>query len=283
MSTAGAAMAAAAARLAAAGVAEPRLDARLLVAHALGVAPQAVFTRPEMPVAPGQRAALDALVARRAAREPVSRILGRRGFWTLDLALGPDTLDPRPDSETVVEAVLAARPDRARALRLADFGTGSGCLLLALLAELPAAWGLGVDRSAGALAVARANARTAGLAGRAAFVCADWGGGLAGRFDVIVANPPYIPDGDIAGLEPEVAEYDPRLALAGGADGLDAYRALAPHLARLLAPGGVVALEVGQAQAATVAAQLAAAGLTVTGCRRDLGGIERVVVAVGGA
>jgi release factor glutamine methyltransferase len=276
-------LAAAAARLAAAGVPDPRRDARLLVAHALGVAPQSVFTRPEMTLDAEQRAFLDTLVGRRAAREPVSRILGRRGFWTLELALGPDTLDPRPDSETVIEAVLAALPDRTRPLRLLDFGTGSGCLLLALLSELPAAWGLGIDRSEGALAVARANAEAAGLAARAAFVRADWGkalgGGLAGWFDVVVANPPYIPDGDIAGLAPEVAAFDPRLALAGGQDGLDCYRALAPQIARLLVPGGVAALEVGLGQAEAVAALLYGAGLAMTEIRPDLGGIARCVVA----
>jgi release factor glutamine methyltransferase len=220
------------------------------------------------------------MVARRLGREPVSRILGRRGFWTLDLALGPATLDPRPDSETVVEAVLAALPEPRAPLRLLDFGTGSGCLLLALLVELPTATGLGIDRSLAALEIARANARAAGLAGRAAFVQADWGGPLAGRFEVIVTNPPYIPSGDIAGLQPEVADFDPRLALDGGDDGLDCYRALVPDIARLLAPGGVAALEVGRGQAAAVGAMLTAAGLESLGARRDLGGVERCVTAL---
>ncbi len=280
MTTAGAAAAVACARLAAAGVAAPRLDARLLVAHVLGVAPQTVFTRPETPLSAAQAATLDSLVTRRAAREPVSRIVNRRGFWTLDLALGPDTLDPRPDSETLVEALLAALPGRDRRLRVVDFGTGSGCLLLALLTERPAAWGLGVDRSPGALAVARANAAACGLAGRTAFVCADWGRGLDGCFDAILANPPYIPSDEIAGLEPEVAVFDPRLALAGGPDGLDCYRVLVPHVARLLTSGGAAALEVGAGQAEAVGQMAQDAGLTVAEIRRDLGGVPRCVVAI---
>lgn len=277
--TAGAAVAAATARLAAAGVDSARLDARLLVAEVVGLTAPALSSRAELPLDAAQAARLDAMVARREGREPVSRILGRRGFWTLDLALGPATLDPRPDSETVIDAVLADVSDRGTALRLLDFGTGSGCLLLALLSELPAATGLGVDRSLAALEVARANARHSGLAERAAFTLSDWGAALDGWFDVIVANPPYIRGGDIAGLEPEVARFDPRLALDGGADGLDCYRALAPDIARLLAPGGLAVLEVGQGQVPAVEALLAAAGLQTLSARRDLGGVERCVVA----
>jgi release factor glutamine methyltransferase len=278
MDSAGAAVAAAMRRLEAAGVDTARLDARMLVAHVLGLTPQAVFTHPETPLTEAQAIAVAALVDRRVAREPVSRILGRRGFWTLDLAVGPDTLDPRPDTETVVEAVLNL-VDRTAPLRLLDFGTGSGCLLLALLTELPAAHGIGIDRSLGALAVAGANAKANGLAGRASFVQADWGDGVAGSFDVIVSNPPYIRDGDIAGLEPEVKDHDPHLALAGGDDGLACYRALAPHIARLLAPGGLAALEVGEGQAEDVAALLVGAGLIAAGLRRDLAGSARCVLA----
>jgi release factor glutamine methyltransferase len=276
--TAHAAILAAAARLAASGIPDSRLDARLLAAAVLGVDPKALFGRPEFPLSPDQSARLDAFVARRAAREPVSRIIGRRGFWTLDLMLGPDTLDPRPDSETLVEAVLA-RIDRAAALSILDFGTGSGCLLLALLSELPAATGLGVDVSAGALEIARTNAEACGLAARCRFALGDWGRGLTGFFDAIVANPPYIADGDIAGLAPEVRVWDPHAALAGGADGLDAYRALAPEIARLLAAGGLTVVEVGAGQARAVTDLLAAAGLAVEGSVRDLAGIERCVVA----
>lgn len=277
--TVGAAVAAAAERLAAAGIDSPRLDARLLVAEVLGLVPPALSSRPDLPLDSAQAVRLEAMVARREGREPVSRILGRRGFWTLDLALGPETLDPRPDSETVIDAVLAALPDRRAALRLLDFGTGSGCLLLALLSELPSATGLGVDRSMAALDVARANAQAMGLGERAAFLQSDWGAALDGSFDVIVANPPYIPAGKIAGLEPEVAQFDPRLALDGGEDGLDCYRTLVPDIARLLASGGLAVLEVGQGQVPDVEALLIAAGLETRPARRDLGGVERCVIA----
>lgn len=266
-------------RLAAAGIDSARLDARLLVAEVLGVEPNTIFTRPETPLSPEQAAKAEELAARRAAREPMSHILGRRGFWTLTLKVTADTLDPRGDTETVVEAVLDVLADRDRPWRLLDFGTGTGAILLALLSELPNATGLAVDRSAAALAVARANAQSLGMDERAMFVQGDWGTGLHGLFDAIVSNPPYIPDQDIAGLEPEVARFEPRLALAGGADGLDCYRALAPDLARLLAPGGVAALEVGQGQDEPVSELLRAAGLQVQPPRRDLAGIARCVVA----
>lgn len=266
-------------RFAAAGIDSARLDARLLVAEVLGVAPMKVATYPEMALSPEQAGRLEEMAARREAREPISHILGRRGFWTLDLAVTADTLDPRPDTETLVQAVLDAIPDRAAPLLLLDFGTGSGCILLALLAELPQAHGVGIDQSPGALAVARRNAEANGLAGRSEFRLGDWGSGLDGRFDVIVSNPPYIPDEDISGLEPEVACYEPRTALAGGPDGLDCYRALVPDIARLLAPGGTAGVEVGQGQAGAVAALFDGAGLVVTKRPRDLAGIERCVLA----
>lgn len=277
--TAGAAARAVAERLAAAGVDSARLDARLLVAEVLGVEPMKVATYPETPLTEAQAARLADLAGRRAAREPMSHILGRRGFWTLSLKVTADTLDPRGDTETVVEAVLDALADRDRAWRLLDFGTGTGAILLALLTELPNATGLGIDKSAAALAVARDNAETNGLSRRVEFALGEWGRGLDGCFDAIVSNPPYIPDHEIDALEPEVARYEPRLALAGGPDGLGCYRALAPDVARLLAPGGVAAVEVGAGQAEAVAALLADAGLQVTGARRDLAGIARCVTA----
>lgn len=220
-----------------------------------------------------------ALLVRRERREPIAHITGRREFWSLSFTVTADTLDPRPDSETVIEAVLAAVPDRTQALNVLDFGTGTGCLLLATLSEYPNAVGLGIDRSEGALAVARGNASALGLEQRAQFRTGDWGAGIHGLFHVILSNPPYIPDNDIAGLEAEVAAFEPWSALAGGPDGLDCYRALAPDIARLLAPGGVAVLEVGQGQAADVAAILQAAGLIPQGVRHDLGGIERCVIA----
>ena len=265
-------------RLARAGIDSPALDARLLLAEATGMAPPALALHAAEPLDPLAADRFAAMVERRERREPVAYILGRRGFWTLDLRVTPATLDPRPDSETVIEAVLAALPDRGQPLRLLDFGTGSGCLLLALLDELPQARGLGIDRSPAALAVARANANACGLAERAEFRLGDWGEGLDGAFDVIVANPPYIPSGEIDRLEPEVACFEPRGALDGGADGLDCYRRLAPDCARLLAPGGLAAFEVGHDQAAAVTALCAAAGLTPLETRRDLGGCERCVL-----
>lgn len=270
------------ARLIEAGVDTPELDARLLLQEALGFSRDRLLIDADRPVPDAAAARVRALVERRAAREPVSRILGRREFWSLEFALDPSTLDPRPDSETVVETALAAIPDRAAPLRLLDLGTGTGCLLLALLRELPHATGIGLDISPAAVVAAAGNAARLGLADRAAFMAGDWRDGLVPRlagaaFDVVVANPPYIPDAEIAGLQPEVRTFDPHAALAGGADGLDAYRALAPQLLNVVSPGGVVVFEVGAGQAPAVAALLAAAGLVVSGTARDLAGIERCV------
>ncbi|OAN48085.1 protein-(glutamine-N5) methyltransferase, release factor-specific [Paramagnetospirillum marisnigri] len=277
--TVGSALHRAAERLAAVGIDTARLDARLLLAEVVGLSPQALFSKPHLELTVGEIERFEGLMARREAREPVSHLLGRRGFWTLDLTVSAAVLDPRPDTETLVEAVLAMVPDRARPLRIVDFGTGSGCILLALLSELRFATGLGIDRSPAALAVAQANAHAAGLAERAEFRQGDWGEGLDGSFDVVVSNPPYIPEDEIDGLEPEVARFEPRLALAGGPDGLDCYRALAPHISRLLAADGVAALEVGMGQAADVAAILSGAGLVNQGVHRDLAGVERCVLA----
>jgi release factor glutamine methyltransferase len=273
----------AAALLGAAGVEQPRRDARLLLAEALGGRPELVTGYPERPLEPSQASRFRALVGRRAAREPVSRILGRREFWSLDLRVNADVLDPRPESETVVEAVLGRIDDREAPVRILDLGTGSGCLLLALLSELPRARGLGVDISPAALAVARENARRLGLSARAAFGQGDWAQGLPGSWQAIVSNPPYIMDTEIADLAPEVARYDPELALSGGPDGLAAYRSLAPQVARLLAPGGILAVEVGAGQAGEVARLLEAAGLAGLDRMRDLAGQERCVLATLGA
>lgn len=279
--TVGDALAAAVKRLAAAGIEDARRDARLLLAAAAGAAPGAHLAD-DAAIDDATATRFRAMILRRAAREPVSRILGRRGFWTLDLAIDAHTLDPRPDSETVVEAVLAQVADRTAKLRLLDLGTGSGCLLLALLSEMPNATGLGVDVAPGAVAIARANARAAGLDGRARFAVGDWTRGVAGPFDVAVSNPPYVRRDDLAGLMPEVARYDPVAALDGGADGLDAYRAILAGLPPLLAPGALVAFEVGQGQAARVRNLINHVGLTVLEARRDLAGIERCILATGG-
>jgi release factor glutamine methyltransferase len=205
-------------------------------------------------------------------------VLGHREFWSLDFVVTEATLNPRPDSETLVEEVLAARRDRPPA-RILDLGTGTGCLLLSLLKEWPGAWGMGVDRSEAAARVARLNAVRLGLESRSAVVVGDWADALDGTFDVVVANPPYIPDREIAGLAPEVARFEPRGALSGGPDGLDAYRSIARMLPRLLADGGIVALEVGAGQAPDVARLLAAGGLSDVRTARDLGSVERVVSA----
>ncbi|MCR6632973.1 MAG: peptide chain release factor N(5)-glutamine methyltransferase [Magnetospirillum sp.] len=265
-------------RFAAAGIDTARLDARLLVAEVLGIAADRVALAPDTPVSPEQAARIEALARRRLAREPMSHILGRRGFWTLTLKVTADTLDPRGDTETLIEAILRRLPDRSAPLKLADFGTGTGAILLALLSELPNATGVGVDKSPAALAVARENALSHGLTPRTRFVLSDWGRALDERFDVIVSNPPYIPDQDIDGLEPEVAAFEPRLALAGGADGLDCYRLLVPQMADLLIPGGLIGVEVGKGQAPEVAALFRQAGLQVAALERDLAGVERCVI-----
>jgi release factor glutamine methyltransferase len=276
---------AAAARLSAAGVEDPRRDARLLIAAAIEAGPAQLIAHPERALDGAEAARIEASLARRAAREPVSRILGRRGFWNLELEITPDTLDPRPDSETLVAAVLeriGAQGLVGAPLSVLDLGTGSGCLLLALLSELPAARGLGLDISAAALAVARRNARKLGLFHRARFALGDWGSELDGSWQLIVSNPPYITEGEIEDLAPEVARYDPRLALTAGPDGLDAYRKLLPQAARLLEPGGMLALEVGCGQQDAVTALLAATGFIELGRYRDLGGIERCLLATCG-
>jgi release factor glutamine methyltransferase len=223
------------------------------------------------------------MTARRAPREPVSRILGRREFWSLEMKVTPATLDPRPDSESLVGAVLARIAEPSAAIRILDLGTGCGCLLLALLSELPRARGLGVDIDLEALAAARDNARGLGLAARAGFAKSDWGRDLVGSWQLIVSNPPYIKDSAIADLAPEVARYDPPRALSGGEDGLEAYRQLAPQISRLLAADGMAALEVGRGQADAVERLLGEAGLRTLDRTRDLAGIERcLVVTLGG-
>ena len=267
------------ARLREAGIDTPELDARYLLEHALTLTRTDFVTKAEQVVPDDDAAHALALVERRAAREPVGRILGHREFWTIDLALNPDTLEPRPDTETVVEAVLAAIPDRKAPLRLIDFGTGTGCILLALLSELPNATGLGVDLSPLAVEGAAGNAERNGLADRARFRTGDWAKGIEERFDIVVSNPPYIPSADIAALEPEVREHDPLRALDGGPDGLEPYRILAAELPRLLVPGGLAAFEVGQGQAEDVAALVEAQGLGETAILCDLGGVKRCVRA----
>lgn len=262
-------------RLAAVGVDNGRLDARLLLGAVVG---RQVWPHESAPVEAEAVARFEALLARRLAREPVSRILGRRGFWTLDLLVGPDTLDPRPDTETLIEAAVAAFAERPPPRRILDLGTGTGCLLLAALSEFPDAAGLGVDRLPGAVETARENARRTGLQARAAFRETGWDDLPQDRADLILSNPPYIEDALIDRLEPEVARFDPREALAAGADGLDAYRSLFRVLPRLLEAQGIAVLELGAGQRQVVTKLAGDAGFTVSGVHSDLAGIERALV-----
>lgn len=264
-------------RLKQAGVESARLDARLLVAYATGATIEQLVAFPERTLSEAEQARLAAAADQRAARRPLAQIVGHREFWSLDFIVTADTLTPRPDSETIVAAALTL--SRRGAQRVLDFGTGTGCLLLALLHELPDAQGVGVDRSAAALDVARRNSAALGLSARAQFVQGEWGSSVVGAFDLIVANPPYIADRELAGLAPEL-DFEPRGALSGGADGLDAYRALAPDVRRLLPSSGTAILEVGHDQADAVEAILRGAGLEIGPRQHDLAGIARGVVAV---
>jgi release factor glutamine methyltransferase len=267
-------------KLRATGIDSPELDARILVAHALALDPAALAAAGTRVLDRAEADAIAALARRRLAREPVARILGRKEFWSLSLRVDGATLVPRPETETVVEAALAAIDAggaRARSLRIADLGTGCGALVLALLSELPHAFGIGTDTSLGALAVARDNARNLGLA-RAAFLACDMTAALVGPFDAIVSNPPYIASGDIAALAPEVRDFDPRAALDGGPDGLDYYRIIAATAPALLRPGGVIVVELGIGQARAVAALFAAVGLSPSPPHADLNGVPRALV-----
>lgn len=265
-----------------AGIDSARLDARLLVGFVLGGGAERGLADSAKILSPTDAQRLEGLVQRRLAREPISYILGACEFWSLNFKVTGATLAPRPDTETVVEAVLDHVPTSP--LRILDLGTGSGCILLALLSELPDALGTGVDASADAVSVARDNGEALGFAQRVHFVQADWTQTdwtqkCAGPFDVIVSNPPYIRARDICFLDADVRDYEPHAALSGGLDGLEAYRAIIPSLDELLAPRGVCVFEVGIFQAAAVTALLAVAGWLVVECRKDLGGIERAIVA----
>jgi release factor glutamine methyltransferase len=265
---------------AAAGLDTPALDARVIVGRALALDHAALAGAAERALDAQERERIAAMAARRLAREPVARIVGVKEFWGLPLRVSPDVLVPRPETETVVETALAAldrEGKHVRPLRIADLGTGSGALLLALLSELPNAFGVGTDLSVAALAVARDNAERLGLAARAAFVACDFAVALAGPFDLAVANPPYVASGELAQLAPEVRDHDPRLALDGGPDGLGAYRALAADAPRLIGVGGHLVVEVGAGQAAAVAALFSQQQpVDVTGAS-DLAGTPRAL------
>jgi len=265
------------AHLSAASIATPRREARLLFECATGIAPAAQLGN-DTDLQEGAAAHYRGLVARRASGEPFARIKGTREFWSLDFALSAATLDPRPDSETLVGAVIErARKDTP--LRVLDLGTGSGCLLVSILSELPLATGVGIDRSHEAVVTARGNAQRNGVGDRGTFIAGDWAQAVSGPFDIVVCNPPYIPTAQIASLAREVREHDPYGALDGGDDGLACYRRLAPEIVRILAPSGFAVLEVGHGQVESVREILAAAQLCNAGVHRDLAGIERCIVA----
>jgi release factor glutamine methyltransferase len=252
-----------------AGIESPRLESRLLLAHALGCSSEDLIRDLTAQATPSD---FERLIARRATGEPLAFILGWREFWSLRFRVSPATLIPRPDTETLVEAALALHPDPIRVL---DLGTGTGCLLLAFLHERPEAFGIGVDRSESAARLARDNARDLGLADRSAFLCGDWAEAMAGRFDLILSNPPYVATFDLAELE--VAAHEPRAALDGGGCGLTAYRAIIATLPRLLAPSGTAVLELGAGQFDAVAAIAGAAGFRVS-ARADLSGTARAMI-----
>jgi len=279
--TVGDARRALAARFKTAGIDNPDLDARLLVSAASGLDLTRLIVETERQLTADEANALEAFAARRIAGEPIARILGEQEFWGLGLALAPATLIPRPDTETVVEAALdcarAMRVDDGR-YRIADLGTGSGAILLALLTELPDATGIGTDLVEETLAIARTNAERHGLANRASFVASDFAAALEGPFDLVVSNPPYIRSADIAALAIEVRDHDPHLALDGGTDGLDAYRVITRQASALLKPGGALVVEIGVGQEADVMQLMGAAGLLrATGARADLAGIPRAL------
>ena len=270
--------------LTAAGIDNVRFEARLLLSHATGLPTEALISRGRDPAPPAVEEKLRALTARRVRREPMAYILGEREFWGLPFKVSPAVLVPRPDSETVIETALSLLGDRARAWRLLDLGLGSGCLLLTLLKELPNARGVGLDVSREALAVAESNAEALGVADRASLLHGDWcqpdwTRPLGGPFDLVVSNPPYIEAGTIDGLMPEVARYEPRLALDGGPDGLAPYRLIAAVAPQLIAPDGHLLVEIGEGQAIEITRLFEAAGLRPGAPVKDLGGIDRVLRA----
>lgn len=266
--------------LEAAGVDQPVIDSRLLLEAAADVTRLGIITDPHKTVSEAQAATYNEFLARRARREPVSHILGRKGFWKIMLSVTPDVLTPRPDTEVIVDEVLKSFPE-AMAFNILDLGVGSGAILLAILAERPAGKGLGIDVSEEALAVARENAANLDLNERVALLRGDWTAGLGDAgFDVVVSNPPYIATEEIETLDPEVRDHEPRLALDGGADGLDAYRALAPEILRVLKAGGLFAVEIGHTQSAPVEALFREAGALEVRTIKDLSDRDRVVVGI---
>ncbi len=260
-------------RLAAAGIPDAPRDARALLAHAMGIAPDRLTLHLADDLTPEALIAFETAITRRAAREPVSHITGTRLFWGRSFRVTPDTLDPRPETEILVQAALSEP-----FLKMLDLGTGTGCILLSCLADMPMAQGIGSDIHPATLAVAEGNARDLGLSARARFVLSDWFAAIPGRFDLILSNPPYITEAEMAALSPEVLR-EPRRALTPGGDGLDAYRAIAQGASARLMPQGRLMVEIGPTQGAAVAALFAAQGLQDIRILPDLDGRDRVVAA----
>lgn len=270
--------------LTAAGIDNVRFEARLLLVQASGLTIEQLVARGSDEVPGNIAETARSLTARRVRREPMAYILGEREFWGLPFKVSPAVLVPRPDSETLIEAVLSLMPDRSRAWRILDLGLGSGCLLLTLLREYPQAHGVGLEASAEALAIAQENADALGVTGRARLVAGDWRRSgwveaLGGPFDLVVSNPPYIASAEVPKLMPEVSSFEPRLALDGGAEGFDAYQLIIAASPRLVTAGGFMAVEAGEGQVTEITRLFAAAGLSPRPPRKDLGGIDRVVTA----
>lgn len=262
-------------KLAAAGVDDPARDARVLLAHAMGIAPDRLTLHLTDDLTEAQVLAYEAAVVARRARQPVAQITGRRLFWGLPFRVTRHTLDPRPETETLVAEAL-----RAPFVKMLDLGTGTGCILLSCLKGMPMARGLGVDFSPPALAVAEGNAEALGLAGRAKFLQSDWFAAVEGAFDLIVSNPPYIAADEMAGLAPEVRDWEPHLALTPGGDGLDAYRTIARGAGARLMPGGRLLVEIGPTQGQAVCGLFDSAGLSDIRILPDMDGRDRVVAGV---
>ncbi len=261
------------------GIESHDIDARLLLQAAAGLSPEDLILKASNDLNDNIRPKLEEMTARRLNHEPVSRILGQREFWGLPFKVTKDTLDPRPDTETLVEQSLKAlEPHKNRSLKIADLGTGTGCLLLSLLSELPDATGVGIDVSLSAIKVAEENARNLGLADRVVFKAQDWNRVTETEFDWIVSNPPYISQAEMATLDKEVAGFDPHVALYGGRDGLGCYRELAGLLPKVLKPGGGAALEIGFLQAKAVCGIFDAVSLTIINVIKDLQGNDRCII-----
>ncbi len=256
----------------------PFLDAELLLAYALGKNREFIICYPDYELSKEQIISFRTLLKRRKNREPVAKIIGQKEFWGRNFVVNNNTLDPRPDSETIIEAVFSVYQNRNQALKVLDFGTGSGCLLLTILAEYPNSQGIGVDIDEETLYIAKLNSHNLGLANRSDFVLNSWGEGMSGEFNLVISNPPYIKDSDIKNLEPEVSLYEPYKALAGGLDGLDCYRILAPDIANILQNNGYAILEFGIGQDNKVNRILVCDDMKFIDFRKDLSGVNRCII-----